>query len=126
MDEQLKNINTLPVPIQGGYRLIPYKQLLYLKAEGNYTKLHFVEENKLRVELASKNLNYFEKALENGTFLRIHDSTVVNLTKVIKYFREGKEGRVELYNGQSLVVSRTRKDELLTLFGIKKETQSTE
>ena len=115
----------VPVPVIGGFDLIPLHTLIYLKADGNYTELnHIIEKegNKsMSQTLSSKGLKYFEDKLSIYPFMRIHDSYIVNLTKIIKYVREGKEGRVVLYNGKSLVVSRTRKNQLLAAFGLKPE-----
>jgi two-component system LytT family response regulator len=115
----------VPVPIMGGFDLIPLNNLLYLLADGNYTELHHITEKEgkkvMTQTVSSKGLKYFEEKLSAFPFMRIHDSYIVNLTKVIKYAREGKEGRVVLYTGKSLVVSRTRKNRLLAAFGLTSE-----
>ncbi|MDR2585981.1 MAG: LytTR family transcriptional regulator [Prevotellaceae bacterium] len=115
----------VPVPVMGGYDLIPQNTILYLRADGNYTELHHITEKDdkkvMTKTLSSKGLKFFEEKLSMYSFMRIHDSYIVNLTKIIKYTREGKEGRVVLYNGKSLVVSRTRKNQLLAAFGLKPE-----
>lgn len=115
----------VPVPITGGFDLIPLNMLLYLRADGNYTELYHIEEKEgtkvMTKTLSSKGLKYFEEKLSAYPFMRIHDSYIVNLTKIIKYANEGKEGRVVLYTGKSLAVSRTRKNQLLSAFGLKPE-----
>ena len=115
----------VPVPVMGGYDLIPLNTLIYLKADGNYSELYHITENEekkvMSKTISSKGLKFFEEKLPTPPFMRIHDSYIVNLTKVIKYAREGKEGRVVLYNGKSLVVSRTHKNRLLVAFGLKPE-----
>jgi two-component system LytT family response regulator len=118
----------VPVPIHGGFDLIPLSTLLYLKADGNYTELHHIVEKEgvkqITKTVSSRGLLFFEERLSPYPFMRIHDSFIVNLTKVVKYAREGKDGRVVLYNGKSLVVSRTRKNRLLAAFGIKPEERA--
>jgi len=115
----------VPVPVVGGFDLIPLHTLIFLKADGNYTELHHITEKEgkkvLTKTLSSKGLKFFEEKLTGYPFMRIHDSYIVNLTKINKYVREGKEGRVVLYNGKSLVVSRTRKNQLLSAFGLSHE-----
>lgn len=115
----------VPVPVIGGYDLIPLHTLIYLKADGNYTELyHIIEKDGKQLmtkTLSGKGLKFFEEKLAKYPFMRIHDSFMVNLTKVVKYAREGKEGRVVLYNGKSLIVSRTRKNQLLAAFGLTPE-----
>jgi|GEM_PF-2945372 len=125
--QQPQNASThgVPVPITGGFDLIPLHTILYLKADGNYTELYHIIEDEgkkmMTTTISSKGLKFFEEKLPSPPFMRIHDSHIVNLTKIIKYAREGKEGRVVLYNGKSLVVSRTRKNPLLAAFGLKPE-----
>jgi len=115
----------VPVPSTGGFDLIPLQSLIYLKADGSYTELyHIVEKDGTKLmnkTVSSKGLKFFEEKLTSPPFMRIHDSYIVNLTKVVRYAREGKEGRIVLYTGKSLVVSRTRKNQLLTAFGLKSE-----
>ena len=117
-----QKVPKLGIPVIKGFEFIPHDTLYYLKASGNYTVLsHIVQEEgsvRMKDTLSSKGLAYFEDKLSKCPFIRIHDSYIVNLTKITKYTREGKDGRVVLDTGKSLVVSRTRKHQLLIAFGL--------
>jgi DNA-binding LytR/AlgR family response regulator len=50
-------------------------------------------------------------------FLRVHNSFIINLNKVVKYIR-GDDGYIILNNGTPIRVSRSKRDELLEFFSI--------
>jgi two-component system LytT family response regulator len=110
-------INQLAIPTMEGYIFIPMNAIYYLKAAGNYTYIIYVIDGSMKKMTASKKIGYFEEALKDSPFLRIHDSYIANLTKAIKYFK-GKDGSIQLVNGEYLPVSRTRKDGLFSVFGL--------
>ncbi|MGB5664921.1 LytR/AlgR family response regulator transcription factor, partial [Eudoraea sp.] len=72
----------------------------------------FLENKKFVV---SKTLKYFEEALADYPFARIHKSYLVNVNEVIKY-RKGKGGSVIVSNGKELLVSASKKKQLLSYF----------
>ncbi|MDR1402568.1 MAG: LytTR family transcriptional regulator [Tannerellaceae bacterium] len=110
-------INRIAIPTMEGYVFIPMNAIYYLKAAGNYTYIIYVTDETMKKMTASKKIGYFEEVLKDSSFLRIHDSYIANLTKAVKYFK-GKDGSIQLVNGDYLPVSRTRKDELFSVFGI--------
>lgn len=59
-----------------------------------------------------RSLKFYDEILEPLGFCRIHRSFVVNLDKVVRYNR-GKGGSVVLENGKELMVSNSRKEELV-------------
>jgi len=85
---------------------------LYCKADDNYTEIYL---NNSKKKLVSKTLKYFEEALANSSFARVHKSYLVNVNEVIKY-RKGKGGSVVLSSGKEIMVSASRKSELLSYF----------
>lgn len=66
-----------------GFTLINPNEILFCKAEGPYTELHFVNKNK---ELANMFLSKIEKILNPYNFLRISRSMVVNKNYIRKVF----------------------------------------
>ena len=60
--------------------VIPYTDILYLKAEGRYTKI-ITEE---REKMVCRHLKTFEKQLEHSPFLRVNKSYIVNTEKIKK------------------------------------------
>ena len=85
--------------------------ILYCKADDNYTEI-YLENKKI---LVSKTLKYFEEALSDFAFARIHKSYLVNVNEVVKY-RKGKGGSVVISSGKELLVSASKKKELLAYF----------
>ncbi len=98
-------------PQQNGFQVLSVADILYCKADDNYTEI-FLENKKI---LVSKTLKYFEDALSKFAFARIHKSYLVNVNEVVKY-RKGKGGSVVISNGKELSVSASKKKELLAYF----------
>ena len=101
----------ITLPQQDGFQVLNISEILYCKADDNYTEI-YLENKKL---LVSKTLKYFEEALTDYPFARIHKSYLVNVNEVIKY-RKGKGGSVIVSNGKELLVSASRKKQLLSYF----------
>tara|TARA_R110002167_G_scaffold58974_15_gene167037 strand:+ start:639 stop:1367 length:729 start_codon:yes stop_codon:yes gene_type:complete len=101
----------ITLPQLDGFQVLNVKDILYCKADDNYTEI-YLEHKKIVV---SKTLKYFEEALAEFPFARIHKSYLVNVNEVVKY-RKGKGGSVVISNGKELLVSASRKQELLAYF----------
>ena len=109
---KFKSVNgKITIPQQDGFQVLNVADILYCKADDNYTEI-FLENKKI---LVSKTLKYFEEALSTYAFARIHKSYLVNVNEVVKY-RKGKGGSVVVSNGKELLVSASRKKELLAYF----------
>ena len=101
----------ITLPQQDGFQILNVADILYCKADDNYTEI-YLENKKIVV---SKTLKYFEEALSQFTFARIHKSYLVNVNEVVKY-RKGKGGSVVISNGKELLVSASKKKDLLAYF----------
>ncbi len=101
----------ITIPQQDGFLVLDVADILYGKADDNYTEIH-LENKKI---LVSKTLKYFEEALSEFAFARIHKTYLVNINEIVKY-RRGKGGSVVLSNGKELLVSAARKRHLLSFF----------
>lgn len=101
------------IPQQSGFSLVSIDDIIRFEAEGSYTKVFKKSDNpKGGSELLSINIKKFELQLANYQFFRCHHSHLINLNKVKGYIK-GEGGFVQLSNGESIPVSRSRKDELL-------------
>lgn len=87
------------------YLKVALKDILWVKAEGNYTKFHLAEGKTMVVAF---NLAVVEKRLPQTDFIRIHRSHIVNLQHVVylagnslkidnKLLGIGKEYRAALF-----------------------------
>lgn len=101
----------ITLPQQDGFQVLDVADILYCKADDNYTEI-YLENQRLVV---SKTLKYFEDALAEFAFARIHKSYLVNVNEVVKY-KKGKGGSVIISNGKELLVSASRKQQLLSYF----------
>ncbi|SHN26698.1 two component transcriptional regulator, LytTR family [Cyclobacterium lianum] len=99
----------IPIPTQEGLNFVDPDEISHLQADVNYTVIHF--QNKQKVTVA-KTLKEFELMLHSLGFFRVHNSHLVNLSKV-RQFRKGKGGTLVLDNGSQIEVSTRKKEALL-------------
>ncbi|PIE49131.1 MAG: DNA-binding response regulator [Flavobacteriales bacterium] len=102
----------ITIPTQSGFEVLSIKEILYGKADDNYTELYLTNNKK---KLVSKTLKYFEKLLVDKGFARIHKSYLVNVSYIAKY-KKGKGGSITLSNGKELSVSASKKSNFLSHF----------
>ena len=86
--------------------------IVYCKADDNYTEIYLNNDKR---KIVSKTLKYFEEALSSASFARVHKSYLVNVNEVVKY-QKGKGGSVVLSNGKEIMVSASKKSDLLSYF----------
>ena len=102
----------ITIPTQDGFEVLQMKDIIYCKADDNYTHLYLSNNQK---KLVSKTLKYFEDILKESGFARIHKSFLVNVAYIASY-KKGKGGTVYLSTGKELSVSASKKAELLSYF----------
>lgn len=102
----------ITIPQQNGFEVLNTSDILYCKADDNYTEIYL---NNSKKKLVSKTLKYFEEALNSASFARVHKSYLVNVNEVVKYMK-GKGGSVVLSNGKEIMVSASKKSDLLSYF----------
>jgi two-component system LytT family response regulator len=103
----------IAVPTSEGFELIQANEIVYCKADDNYT--HFFLKNKNKI-LACRTLKEVEEQLDSfSSFVRVHHSYLVNLNEVSKYVR-GEGGYLLMSTGSTVNVSRSRKDALMKFF----------
>lgn len=102
----------ITIPQQDGFEVLEIKDILFCKADDNYTEIYLISNKK---KVVSKTLKYFEEVLQESNFARIHKSYLVNVNEVVKYVK-GKGGHVVLSNGQEVIVSANKKAAFLSYF----------
>lgn len=93
---------------------IPVSDIIYLKSDNNYTTLYLQNRQPI---LSSKNIGYYEDILDNQSFFRVHNSYIVNITKIVKLIK-GKAGYIEMENNARLEVSMRRRNALFEILGL--------
>lgn len=102
----------ITIPTQEGFEVLLVQDIVYAKADDNYTEL-YLSDGKRKV--VSKTLKYFEDMLKEYAFARVHKSYLVNVSSIVKY-NKGKGGSLLLSNGKEVMVSASKKKELLSFF----------
>lgn len=118
LGDQLKSIiksyvpekkNTrLAIPVLGKTIFVALEDIMFCKADGSYTEVHFKEDTK---EILSKKLKEIEAQIDDN-FFRVHNSYLVNLRYVKEYVKNDGPYLV-LTNGVTIPISRAKKNELL-------------
>lgn len=101
------------IPLQDGFEVITITDISYCEADDNYTKIYLRNGEDY---LVSKTLKYFEDVLGNMDFVRVHKSFLVNINDIVKYYRKGKTGSILLNNGKEIMVSASKKANLMSYF----------
>ncbi|GAC1388800.1 MAG: LytTR family DNA-binding domain-containing protein [Ginsengibacter sp.] len=113
-------LQKIALPSSDGYEFEQVSSILYCAAEGAYTKIVLKDKMPL---LISKTLGDIEEILPSDTFLRIHHSTIVNLTAITHYSRTDG-GYVVICTKEKLMVSKARKEALLQHLGLKSSIEN--
>ncbi|WP_299682363.1 LytTR family DNA-binding domain-containing protein [uncultured Dokdonia sp.] len=102
----------ITIPVQDGFEVLEAASILYCQADDNYTQIFLTSGGK---KLVSKTLKYFQDALVDFGFVRVHKSYLININEVTGY-RKGKGGAVILSTGKEVMVSASQKANLLAYF----------
>ena len=78
----------ITIPQQDGFEVLNTQDILYCKADDNYTEIYL---NNNKKKLVSKTLKYFEEALTNSDFARVHKSFLVNVMRSLNIKKEKEE-----------------------------------
>lgn len=108
---KLKNKSAkIAVPTFDGLQMINANEIVKCIADESYTHITLSNGTKLVV---SRILKEFEDLLSDLNFLRVHNSSLINLTHVKKYIK-GDGGYVIMSDDETVEVSRRKKNELLS------------
>lgn len=100
----------LALPLVGKTIYVNIDDIMFCKADSNYTEVHMINNHK---ETLSKKLKELE-AQTNNLFFRVHNSYLVNINYVREFVKN--EGLyLVLENGTTIPVSRAKKIELQQL-----------
>lgn len=93
----------------GGIKIIKQEEIVYCEASSNYTYIILSDRSKV---IASKTLSEITNKISPSLFFRTHKSYLVNLNFVKSYSNEDG-GMLVIDTGETIPVSRRRKDEVL-------------
>lgn len=109
---QTKKPRILTIPTSEGLKFINIKEISYLEANNNYTIIYQSGSK----HIVSRTLKEFEDLLPKESFIRIHQSYMINKYFIDRYIR-GEGGQVVLNTGITLDVSKRKKTEFLQSMG---------
>jgi two-component system LytT family response regulator len=108
-----KDFKRIVIPSQDSLRFIRIDEIVYLEANMNYTHIHMSGNEK---HVVSRTIKEYEDLLPGSTFIRIHNSFIINKDYLEKYER-GEGGQVIMSNGVRLDVSKRKKADFLKAIG---------
>ncbi len=100
----------IALPSSKGIVFLSISDILYCKAEGNYTQVFSLHQEKSL--LLTKQLHFMEELLPMDAFYRSHHSYLINLKHVEQFVRNG-DGELKMKGGDMVPVSRAQKEGLL-------------
>lgn len=93
--------------------LVEPREICHIESDGAYTTVRLCDGRRF---VQARSLREFEEMLPTGVFLRIHQSFLVNLSQVEKFFSE--KSALAMRSGREIPVARRRKLELLEALGL--------
>lgn len=108
------NEDKLSIKIGSFYELISAKDIVFCKADNNYTEICLNDRRKV---LISKTLKYYEGLLSGQNFCRIHQSFLVNMS-FVKSIEKGKASHIVLKDGTTLDVAQARRESVYKMLGV--------
>ncbi|MCS7028792.1 MAG: LytTR family DNA-binding domain-containing protein [Bacteroidia bacterium] len=78
-----------------------YREILYLQADSNYTRIYFINRNPVMV---AKTLKYYAELLKEH-FIRTHQSYLVNKSHIDKVISTKQKSVVRMVNGVEIPIS---------------------
>ena len=104
-----KPFDKLAVATHTDIRFISLDNISFMESDNNYTSIYLDDGTRL---VSSKNIGHYESLLEDNNFLRVSNTNLVNLKKVLRFIKS-KSGTLELEDGRLIQVSSAKKEKLL-------------
>ena len=106
--DHIKTLESYPrkiaLPTKKGYVFKDTDEILYCKADGNFTYVYFFDQMKLHITRSLKRMN---EILEKHHFRRVHHQYIVNVNHLKRF--DSKENYLFLKDDTSIPVSRAKR-----------------
>ena len=106
-------LQKIAIPGLEGINFVDMKSIIRCESEKNYTHVYLANGKKITT---TRTIGEFESILPDAVFFRIHNSHLINLNCIKKYFK-GRGGYVVMEDDTSIEVAARRKDDFLNKFG---------
>lgn len=110
MENMSQGIKKITLKTSDSIHVIHISDIVYCEADRNYTNFHLLNGKKI---LVSRSLGEYEEMLPAETFLRVHQSFLVNAQHISRYDRTDG-GFLVTVNDKSIPVSTRKKDQLIS------------
>lgn len=101
----------IALSLSEGLTIIALNDIIYLKAEGAYTQITLLNQEKI---LTSKSLGDFDYLCSENHFFRTHRSFIINSEKIKRISRQAND--VIMCNDDEISITQERKSQLIDLF----------
>ncbi|RAJ15022.1 LytR/AlgR family response regulator transcription factor [Olleya aquimaris] len=105
------NKKKVTINTDGKLLFLNIDDILFVESDGNYSTLFMTDKQKI---LVTKKLKEINALLPEQSFFRIHNSFIINLSKIKEYIKN--EGYVIMESNHKIPVARQRKTEFLEKF----------
>ena len=102
-------VQRIALPTMQGLEFVPVDSITSCSSSNNYTEFLLKDKKKL---LVSRTLKEVEDMLADHSFIRVHNSHIVNLNAITRYVK-GEGGYLVMADGSTIDVSRSRKELLM-------------
>jgi len=102
-------VQRIALPTMQGLEFVPVESIIRCSSSNNYTEFYLVDKKRLVV---SRTLKEVEDMLSEHSFLRVHNSYIVNMNAILRYIK-GEGGYLVMTDGCTVDVSRSRKELLM-------------
>ena len=104
--------NKIAIPTSEGLEFIEIDSIVYCQAQSNYTQI-FTSDS--RSHLISRTLKDVEKLLERFSFIRVHQSYLINPNYMEKYCRNDG-GYITMANTHHIPISHSKRARVMEMF----------
>ncbi|WP_299114022.1 LytTR family DNA-binding domain-containing protein [uncultured Winogradskyella sp.] len=115
--KKAEDLDIIAIPTLSKVELEHTKDILFFEAQGRYTTIHLIDNKQI---VSSKNLGEYEKKLKNKGFYRVHNSYLINLSKLKQMYKKRNNFILELKGHQKPIpISKRKVDSLKRFLKIK-------
>ena len=109
INQPAMTVQRIALPTMQGLEFVAVESIISCSSSNNYTEFFLKDKKKL---LVSRTLKEVEDMLADHSFLRVHNSHIVNLNAITRYVK-GEGGYLVMADGSTVDVSRSRKELLM-------------
>ncbi len=106
VENKSQSIGKIALPTLNGLVIKDVNSVLYIAADGNYSRIYFVGGESI---LISESIKEYEDILNTYMFFRVHKSFIVNTIQIKKYLK-GRGGYVVMSNDELIPVAARRRN----------------